>query len=38
MKLTSAASCLKFQVTQEVKVENVKPGFVTVFDYYDTSK
>ncbi len=25
-------------MTQEVKVEIAKTGFVTVFDYYDTSK
>ncbi|KAK2138612.1 hypothetical protein LSH36_2740g00009, partial [Paralvinella palmiformis] len=37
-KLSSSESCFEFQLIQEIKVNNVKPGFVTVFDYYNTNK
>ena len=37
-QLTSAASCFKFVVTQEMEVNNVKPGYVIVFDYYNISE
>ena len=28
-------TCFKFVVKQELKVDKVKPGHVTVVDYYD---
>ena len=33
-ELTAELICVNFKILREVDVENVKPGTVTVYDYY----
>jgi len=34
-ELSHDSTCVEFSVNQEIIVENVKPGTITVYDYYD---
>ena len=38
IQITTVPTCLSFQIEENVKIDEPKPGYVEVYDYYEKGK